>query len=250
MCIRDSLISTSLPLLGFLLFNTIDKDFFPSSDRDMFRVHIDLPENSSSIKTAEKAKIIRQQIIESDLIEIEKDYWFVGRWMPRVLMNIVGGMEKTGSNNSAQAVFFANDYYEMIDKLPDLSRLIVSKNPDTTIYIDSFYSGPPFFSDIRYDISGDDENVLLELGSELELIINNAPDISHTRSEATSSNTNVEFEFDSSNISLAGKNTELMVNELFAANNGLVISSMLDSNIEIPIRVKGCLLYTSPSPRD
>jgi multidrug efflux pump subunit AcrB len=236
---RAILISTSLPLLGFLLFNTIDKDFFPSSDRDMFRVHIDLPENSSSIKTAEKAKIIRQQIIESDLIEIEKDYWFVGRWMPRVLMNIVGGMEKTGSNNSAQAVFFANDYYEMIDKLPDLSRLIVSKNPDTTIYIDSFYSGPPFFSDIRYDIFGDDENVLLELGSELELIINNAPDISHTRSEATSSNTNVEFEFDSSNIYLAGKNTELMVNELFAANNGLVISSMLDSNIEIPIRVKG-----------
>ena len=238
---RAILVSISLPFLGFLLFNTIDKDFFPSSDRDMFRVHIDLPENSSSIKTAEKAKLIREQILQSDLIEIEKDYWFVGRWMPRVLMNIVGGMEKTGSNNSAQAVFFARDYYEMIDKLPELSRLIVSKNPDTTIYIDSFYSGPPFFSDIRYDIFGDDENVLLELGSELELIINDAPDISHTRSEATSSNTNVEFEFDSSNISLAGKNTELMVNELFAANNGLVISSMLDSNIEIPIRVKGAV---------
>ena len=236
---RAILLSISLPFLGFLLFNTIDKDFFPSSDRDMFRVHIDLPENSSSIKTAEKAKLIREQILQSDLIDIEKDYWFVGRWMPRVLMNIVGGMEKTGSNNSAQAVFFARDYYEMIDKLPELSRLIVSKNPDTTIYIDSFYSGPPFFSDIRYDIFGDDENVLLELGSELELIINDAPDISHTRSDATSSNTNVEFEFDSSNISLAGKNTELMVNELFAANNGLVISSMLDSNIEIPIRVKG-----------
>ena len=238
---RAILVSISLPFLGFLLFNTIDKDFFPSSDRDMFRVHIDLPENSSSIKTAEKARLIREQILQSDLIEIEKDYWFVGRWMPRVLMNIVGGMEKTGSNNSAQAVFFARDYYEMIDKLPKLSRLIVSKNPDTTIYIDSFYSGPPFFSDIRYDIFGDDENVLLELGSELELIINDAPDISHTRSEATSSNTNVEFEFDSSNISLAGKNTELMVNELFAANNGLVISSMLDSNIEIPIRVKGAV---------
>ena len=236
---RAILVSISLPFLGFLLFNTIDKDFFPSSDRDMFRVHIDLPENSSSIKTAEKAKLIREQILQSELIDIEKDYWFVGRWMPRVLMNIVGGMEKTGSNNSAQAVFFARDYYEMIDKLPELSRLIVSKNPDTTIYIDSFYSGPPFFSDIRYDIFGDDENVLLELGSELELIINDAPDISHTRSEATSSNTNVEFEFDSSNVSLAGKNTELMVNELFAANNGLVISSMLDSNIEIPIRVKG-----------
>ena len=236
---RAILISLTLPILGFLLFGTIEKDFFPSSDRDMFRVHIDLPENSSSIKTAEKAKKIRQEIINSNLIEIEKDYWFVGRWMPRVLMNIVGGKEKTGSNNSAQAVFFAKDYYEMIKNLPELSRLIVSKNPDTIVYIDSFFSGPPFFSDIRYDIFGDDVNVLVELGSELELIINNAPDISHTRSEASNSNTNVEFEFDSSNISLSGKNTEIMVNELFAANNGIIISSMLDSNIEIPIRLKG-----------
>ena len=236
---RAILISLTLPVLGFLLFGTIEKDFFPSSDRDMFRVHIDLPENSSSIKTAEKAKKIRQEIINSNLIEIEKDYWFVGRWMPRVLMNIVGGKEKTGSNNSAQAVFFAKDYYEMIKNLPELSRLIVSKNPDTVVYIDSFFSGPPFFSDIRYDIFGDDVNVLVELGSELELIINNAPDISHTRSEASNSNTNVEFEFDSSNISLSGKNTEIMVNELFAANNGIIISSMLDSNIEIPIRLKG-----------
>ena len=236
---RAILISVSLPLLGFLSFNFIDKDFFPSSDRDMFRVHIDLPENSSSIKTAERAKEIRQQIYDSNLFEIDRDFWFAGRWMPRVLMNIVGGKEKTGSNNSAQGVFFAKDYYEMIENLPELSKLIVSSNPDITIYIDSFYSGPPFFSDIRYDIFGDDETILLELGSKLELIINNAPDISHTRSEATNSSTNIEFEFDSSNVSLSGKNTEILVNELFAANNGMVISSMLDSNIEIPIRVKG-----------
>ena len=236
---RAILISVSLPLLGFLSFNFIDKDFFPSSDRDMFRVHIDLPENSSSIKTAERAKEVRQQIYDSNLFEIDRDFWFAGRWMPRVLMNIVGGKEKTGSNNSAQGVFFAKDYYEMIENLPKLSKLIVSSNPDITIYIDSFYSGPPFFSDIRYDIFGDDETILLELGSKLELLINNAPDISHTRSEATNSSTNIEFEFDSSNVSLSGKNTEILVNELFAANNGMVISSMLDSNIEIPIRVKG-----------
>ena len=123
--IRAIMISVSLPLLGFLLFNSLDKDFFPSSDRDMFRVHIDLPENSSSIKTADKAKVIREQILESNLIEIESDYWFAGRRMPRVLMNIVGGKEKTGSNNSAQGVFFAKDYYEMIDNLPKLSRYIV-----------------------------------------------------------------------------------------------------------------------------
>jgi hypothetical protein len=35
--------------------------------------------------------------------------------MPRVLMNIVGGKEKQGANNEAQSVFFAKDYYQMID---------------------------------------------------------------------------------------------------------------------------------------
>ena len=45
--------------------------------------------------------------------------------MPRVLMNVVGGEEKQGSNNIAQSVFFATDYYEMIENLPDLSRRLV-----------------------------------------------------------------------------------------------------------------------------
>ena len=92
---------------------------------------------------------------------------------------------------------------------------------------------------MSYRIIGDDVNILRQLGSRLELIINNAPDVSHTKSEAAYSNTNIEFEFDSSNISLAGKNTESLVNELFAENNGIIVSSMLDSNKEIPIRVKG-----------
>jgi len=236
---RAILISISLPMLGFLLFGTIPKDFFPANDRDMFRIHIELPTNSSSTKTLERVQELRQQIIDSNLIELDRDYWFIGRWMPRVLMNIVGGEEKNGANNHAQAVLFAKDYFEMIDNLPELSKMLVAKNSDLIIFVDSFQSGPPVFSDIQYSIIGDDENVLRAIGSELELIINDAPDVSHTKSLAGYSNTNIEFEFNSSNVSLSGKNTELLVNELYAENNGIIVSSMLDSNKEIPIRVKG-----------
>ena len=236
---RAILISISLPLLGFLIFGSIPKDFFPANDRDMFRIHIELPTNSSSTKTLERAQKIRQQVIDSNLIELDKDYWFIGRWMPRVLMNIVGGEEKNGGNNHAQAVFFAKDYFEMIENLPKLSKMLVAQNSDLIIFVDSFQSGPPVFSDIQYSIIGDDENVLRAIGSELELIINDAPDVSHTKSLAGYSNTNIEFEFNSSNVSLSGKNTELLVNELYAENNGIIVSSMLDSNKEIPIRIKG-----------
>ena len=151
---RAILISISLPLMGFALFNFIPKDFFPTNDRDMFRVNIELPQNSSTLKTLEKATEIRNQIIESDLIQIEKDYWFVGRRMPRVLMNIVGGVEKQGANNQAQSVFFVENYDEMVKNLPDLAKLLNKKNPDVIIYIDTFYQGPPVFSDINFKIYG------------------------------------------------------------------------------------------------
>jgi multidrug efflux pump subunit AcrB len=94
---RAILISISLPLLGFLLFNLDTKRFFPANDRDMFRIHIELPTNSSSTKPLKEFKKLRQQVIDSNLIELDRDYWFIGRWMPRVLMNIVGGEEKNGS---------------------------------------------------------------------------------------------------------------------------------------------------------
>jgi hypothetical protein len=34
---------------------------------------------------------IREDILKSGLISVEKDYSFIGRMMPRVLMNVVGG---------------------------------------------------------------------------------------------------------------------------------------------------------------
>ena len=238
---RAILISISLPILGFFLFNFLPKDFFPAQDRDMFRVNIELPANASSQLTLERVKSIREEILNSGLIEIEKDYSFVGRGTPRVLFNVVGGEEKTGRNNTAGSIFYAKDYYEMIKNLPELSKRLVKSNPDIFILVDSYSSGPPVFSDVSYVILGDDPEVLKILGEELELIISNAPDVSHTKSATSDHVTNIEFELNSSNISLAGQDANLLIGEMLAENNGILVGTMLDSNKEIPLRLKGAV---------
>ena len=81
--------------------------------------------------------------------------------------------------------------------------------------------------------------VLKELGEELELIISNAPGINLTKSDTSNTNTNIEFELNNSNISLSRVNANLIADELYAANNGIIVGTMLDSNKEIPIRLKG-----------
>ena len=238
---RAVLISISLPILGFFLFNFLPKDFFPAQDRDMFRVNIELPANASSQLTLERVKSIREEILNSGLIQIEKDYSFVGRGTPRVLFNVVGGEEKTGRNNTAGSIFYAKDYYEMIKNLPELSKRLVKSNPDIFILVDSYSSGPPVFSDVSYVILGDDPEVLKVLGEELELIISNAPDVSHTKSATSDLVTNIEFELNSANISLSGQDANLLIGEMLAENNGILVGTMLDSNKEIPLRLKGAV---------
>jgi multidrug efflux pump subunit AcrB len=127
----------------------------------------------------------------------------------------------------------------MIENLPELSKRLVKSNPDIFILVDSYTSGPPVFSDVSFVILGDDPEVLKVLGEELELIISNAPDVSHTKSATSNLNTNIEFELNSSNISLSGRDANLLIGEMLAENNGIFVGTMLDSNKEIPIRLKG-----------
>ena len=39
-------------------------------------------------------------------------------------MNVVGGDFKEGNNNTAEAVLYAEDFYQMMKNLPKLSRKI------------------------------------------------------------------------------------------------------------------------------
>ena len=235
---RAILVAILFPLIGFILFNFISKDFFPPQDRDMFKVVVEMPQNTSAVKTYERVQLIREQIINSKIIDINKDYWFIGRKMPRVLMNVVGGGKKEGNNNVAEGVFFAKDYYQMMERMPLLSKYIKESNPDVIILIENFFSGPPVFADISFRILGDDTEILRVLGNRLELIIKNAPNVVLTKSDLSQFSTNIELDIKDVNSVLFFKDPNLVTNQLFIANNGIILGTLLDGTKEIPIRMK------------
>ena len=227
------------PVIGFISFGSIPKDFFPPQDRDMFEVIIELPQGTSAEKTLEKAIDVRNQIIESNLIPLKRDIWFIGSRLPRVLMNVVGGDSKEGNNNTAEAVLYAEDFYQMMKNLPELSRKLSADNPDIKILVDNFFSGPPVFADIEYKIIGNDREILGILGEQLELIVSNAPNIILTKNELSDFVTNLEFEIDTSNVYFSGSDPNIITNELYSVSNGINVGTMLDGSKEIPIRITG-----------
>ena len=169
-----------------------------------------MPPNSSIEVTESETMKLRESIYRNAKFDIRSDVWFIGRKLPRILYNVIGGDSPLGNNNVADAFFISEDYSSMIENLPDLAKLIVEQNPNLRIIIDKFDSGPPVFSAVEYRILGDDPEILKILGQKLELIISDAPDIFLTRADLSQVSTKFELDFNNSNMLLSGLNLSLI----------------------------------------
>ena len=236
---RGILLALILPAIGFLAFPLLKQDFFPELDRNMFRVIVELPPNSSIDATEKEILRLREEMYEKAGFEIKSDVWFIGRNLPRVLYNVIGGDSPLGNNNVADAFFISEDYSKMMKGLPALARSMVETNPDLRIIIDKFDSGPPVFAAVEYRILGDDPKVLQALGEQLELIMNNAPDVFLTRADLSQISAKFEIDFNNSQLLLSGVNTQVLLNEISIATQGINVGTMLDGNKEIPLRIRG-----------
>ena len=233
---RAIMISFSMPIIGFLLFTTLERDFFPANDRNMFQIRIELPKNSSVNATKEKVYDVREQLSKYDFIE--RDFWFVGRSLPRILSNVVGGNSALGNNNEANAIYFTSSYWSMKNNIDMVAKDLVKNNPEVRIIVDQFTSGPPVFSDIEYRIMGENQDILTELGDRLELILSKAPDVYLTRSQSNEYETNLEIDFDNPSVAFSSNDVNRLVNEINFASKGMIVGTMLDGNKELPIRLK------------
>ena len=86
---RALILALILPLTGFISFNFLDTDFFPNQGKPMFKVEVELDKNASIFATKERVKSIREQVLMEDYIE--SDMWWIGRRLPRLLYNVIGG---------------------------------------------------------------------------------------------------------------------------------------------------------------
>ena len=146
---RGIMLSLILPTIGFLSFPFIDHDFFPELDRNMFRLIVELPPNSSIELTEKRVQQLRESIYQEADFKIESDTWYVGRNLPRILYNVIGGDTPLGNNHVADAFFISGDYQSMKKNLPKLAKSIVMNNPDIKIIINKFDSGPVSYTHLR-----------------------------------------------------------------------------------------------------
>ena len=233
---RALILALILPLTGFISFNFLDTDFFPNQGKPMFKVEVELDKNASIFATKERVKSIREQVLIEDYIE--SDMWWIGRRLPRLLYNVIGGSSGEGSDNLATGVYFTNSYSEMDRSLEDLAKNLEKDHADVRIRVSKFTNGPPVEFPVQVAIFGDDNQVLKILGERLKAIISKSPQVSDVFADQSASITGLELKLDEIDLAFSSKSSREILNEISSSTRGMYISSMLDGNKEIPIRIK------------
>lgn len=233
---RALMLSLILPIMGFVSFGFLDTDFFPVQEKQMFKVEVELDANASINATNQRVQSVRDQVLLEDYIE--RDMWWVGRRLPRLLYNVIGGSSGEGSDNLATGVFFTTSYDEMDSSLASLAKRLEKDHADLRIRVSKFTNGPPVEFPVNVAIFGDDNEILKSLGEELKSILVKSSQVSDVLAEQSASVTGLEINLDEVSLAFASKSSKDIINEISSSTRGLYIGSMLDGNKEIPIRIK------------
>jgi multidrug efflux pump subunit AcrB len=117
--------------------------------------------------------------------------------------------------------------------LEDLAKNLEKDHADVRIRVSKFTNGPPVEFPVQVAIFGDDNQVLKILGERLKAIISKSPQVSDVFADQSAGITGLEL-----NLAFSSKSSREILNEISSSTRGMYISSMLDGNKEIPIRIK------------
>jgi multidrug efflux pump subunit AcrB len=233
---RALVLSLILPILGFVSFGFLDTDFFPNQGKSMFKVEVELDANASIYAANKRVISIRDQVLLEDYVT--RDMWWVGRRLPRLLYNIIGGPSGEGSDNLATGVFFTSSYSQMDSSLANLAKRLEKDHADVRVRVSKFTNGPPVEFPVNIAIFGDDNQVLKSLGEELKSILAKSPQVSDVLADQSASVTGLEINLDEVNLAFSSKSSQEIIDQISASTRGIYVGSMLDGNKEVPIRIK------------
>ena len=159
------LIASGILILSVLLFmNFVGISFFPKAELPQFMIRIEMPEGTDIEKTNEVALYVESVI---DTIPDVKYYATnVGHGNPRIYYNV---FSRNFSKNFAEIYIQLKEYeVKRFDSLLESLRIKFSGATGCKINIKEFEQGSPVKAPVVINVTGDDNNVLKKVSSDIE----------------------------------------------------------------------------------
>ena len=162
---------TLAALLGSMgIFTQLGKEFFPKSDKTLFRIEVYLPQGSNLHSTDSLLTVMETALLqEPGVVDVLTN---VGKGNPAVFYNMGRSREK---DHYGQLIVLLDqttppdEVFELVEKV----RSEWEDNPIAEIHVLEFTQGPPVGAPVAVRVTGDDLGVLLNLTEQVETILRN-----------------------------------------------------------------------------
>lgn len=227
-------LSLSIPLLGFILAQTLDNQFFPLLDRDQFHMEIEFSSQTALEQTESKVMQARQAILAHD--NVEDVHWFVGESVPKFYYNLTGSRENQPYYAQAMVQLKSEDGVESLVR--ELQRELDTLLPTARVIVQKFQQGPPFSAPVEMRIYGPDLSELRRLGMTAREILTTIPNVIQVRDDLTEGRPKLGLFVDAEQVKQAGLSNTEIAQQLAAYSEGVTGGAILESTENLPIRVR------------
>jgi multidrug efflux pump subunit AcrB len=226
--------SLILPIAGFAVAPHLDMEFFPPSGRDQFYIELELPIQASLEKT-ESSVLQARQLIQKHP-EVTDVHWFIGKSAPKIYYNIINNRDN--SSNYAQGLVQLQPNVSPLPVIQTLQKELDQAFPSAIVWARQLEQGPPFEAPIELRLYGPDLQYLRELGNQMRLVLDQVPDVLHTRATLAEALPKLSLKIDEEEARLAGLDKSAIAQQLDNSLEGAVGGSVLEDTENLPVRVR------------
>ncbi|MFC3053019.1 efflux RND transporter permease subunit [Kordiimonas pumila] len=231
--LRSVLIATAIPLMGFFLAGQLTEQFFPTSDRNQFRIQLHMPGQASIEETRQAVEKIDKVIQTYD--DVNTSYWFIGTRPAKFYYSMISSND--GISNIAENIITVDRYEQIAGLVPKLQSQLEEQFPEAMILVRQLESGPPIQAPIEIRVAGPDLAVLEVAGDQLRSIISHIPEVTYTRSSLSAGRPMVSVEAREDDVSVTGLTLRDVEQQLQALTRGIIVSYVIEETQQVPVRL-------------
>ncbi|MEZ6137960.1 MAG: efflux RND transporter permease subunit [Pirellulaceae bacterium] len=224
----------AVPTIGLLLFPLIPEQFFPPSDRNQFRIDLELGASSSIDSTVEATRKVDRLLKQHQ--QIVRVHWTVGSSAPSYYYNQIPLRNNTPS--FAQAIIQVDGTTVDLDWIRRLQFELQREMAEASVTVMPFMQGPPVGAPVEVRIYGQDLNQLHAYGEELRHRLAAIDGVINTRADLGEARATVDLHVNRLRARAAGLDEQSIANQIFANLEGLNGGSLAEQQDETPIRVQ------------
>ncbi len=228
------LLTSILPIIGFLMAGKLGMQFFPPADRDQIEVQVWMPGGTGIRRTAERLIDIEQAIRQDRAVR--QITWIAGASSPPVYYNQLRQQEHFPGY--ARGIVQLRDPSEAKRLENKLQQTLTEQFLDAQIVVRAFGQGPPIAAPIELRIAGPNTDRLRQLGETLRALLLHQPEVIHTQASIEGGEPKLRLDADERQARLAGLTLGDIARQFQAALDGQVGGHVLEDLEALPIRIR------------